>query len=116
MARRHEKRSIWPKLLGLIILCLLAGAVFSWFQGAGSHSAQRLPRRGPEPTAAQREQPVPAAAQSPARPEKTPGKSREEQLEREVKRLNDVIQAKNREISDMKIRLKLMNEGSHTAK
>ena len=103
MARHHARASFWPKALALLLLCLLAGGIFAWLQAgrpaqpaAGHVSAERATNER-------------AATDRPA------GMNRG-QLEREVRRLQEQLLAKDRKIAEMEIQIKLMSEGSRTGR
>ena len=109
MARRRKPEgSIWPKLLGLIIICVLIGGTLGYY--GGYFQSRRITRllapakKSPQRTFAQ------------AAPVKDLSRLSRSELEREVRRLNDEIQSRDRHIGDLMIRLKIATSGSHTKK
>ncbi|MCL5271492.1 MAG: hypothetical protein M1457_13285 [bacterium] len=118
MARRSHSRSIWPKILLLGILCLAAGGVLAVVAGGGAGGGSilsALSRRGGKGAGG-----TPGAKAAETRiateraEEKTVAADAKERarLEREVERLKGVVDAKDREIADLTIQIKLLTEGS----
>lgn len=119
MPRRKSKPSIWPKILVLLIVCLIVGAGTAFVTGT---------ERGRELTSDVRIGGVKlhnegagvgkSAAETGMREarqtrEEVDGLSRD-QLERQVIELRETVANKDREIADLTIQLKLLEEGSRT--
>lgn len=116
MASRRKPESsgrFWPKAIFLIVLCTAAGFGLGYYYLAGrvlppwphakGRAADSVAQAG-QPAAA------PAPAANPAEESsKDPelGKLNRAQLEREVHRLNEELDDKNRQIDELTIQLKL---------
>jgi hypothetical protein len=101
MARRsRNKPRLWPKVLMIALVCLVAGAAYAWVRGGEMAHGPDLPRAsfmtGPAGDA------VPATGQMPRA-----------DLEREVARLREELRKKDQQIFDLTIQLKLQTAGSH---
>ncbi|HOE96723.1 MAG TPA: hypothetical protein PLS90_10955 [Candidatus Sumerlaeota bacterium] len=105
MARRKAARanpSGWGRTLGLIVACLALGAGAALFSRGGMEAARQWLR---EQTLARADGPPPV--------EIDPEMSRAA-LERENQRLREQLEAKDRELAELTIQLKLMEEGSRS--
>ena len=122
MARRKPEGSIWPKMLVVIVICLgvgvVGGSLFSIYKTEGLVPASSQSAVTPPETRSG----VKALLSTPEDKDADKGvdkklaKMSRPELEREVERLNEELTAKNRQIDELTIQMKLQAEGSRTAK
>ena len=113
MARIQRKEpSLWPKMLMLILLCIVVGGAAGYWVGGdpGFFKPTRLWTLLAGGSAAPREESAPKAETV---SDKYCAMSRLA-LEQETRRLARALEAKDREIGDLTIKLKLATAGSRT--
>lgn len=103
---RQKPPALWPKLLGLIVACLLVGGVLAWMNDFNAPAMPSLPA-GDVVTS----MPGHARDLSDADGDPVERMTRAE-LEREVRRLRDQLAEREAEVADLSIRLKLA-ESAH---
>jgi hypothetical protein len=122
MARR--KKSLFPKLLLLAVLCLAGGGLIAVLAGGGNFTLPTLRRPAAERAESKPAviQPTPKTAGNPASRAEAAAAPADGALAREVAerkrleaenaRLQRTIDARDREIADLMIQVKLLTEGS----
>lgn len=100
MARRRRKTpSLWPRLLIVAVIFLLAGVALGWIARSPANKFAGM---------------VPEALADSTPTRKQLARMDRSQLEREVQRLERLLAAKEREISELTIQVRLLSEGSRT--
>lgn len=106
MARARKKPSVWPKLLLVGVVCLVAGAALALLLPGGAPVGERtsVPASASAPGSAPG--PGPSAQQPSELGMSVAGLSRQA-LEDEVRRLEQIVAEKDAQITELTIQLKL---------